>query len=179
VDEVVSMLVSCPTDRRIYVAVDGGDASGKTTYADRLADALRRAGRSVLVIHVDDFMHPPAVRHRRGRTSAEGYLEDSYDYDALTHRLHEPLDRSTITVVEGLFLLRDELADRWDYSVFLDVPIEVALERKRQRDELALTPGDPLEQRYVEGQRLYRERHRPLDRATWVVEDSSVRQNRF
>lgn len=188
-------------ERRL-VAVDGGDASGKTTYAARLASALAGFGHPVVVIHVDDFMHVPAVRHRRGRASPEGYLQDSYDYEALTTdvlrplstggdgtyrraridptrevRLTPPVEQAapdTIAIVEGLFLLRDQLVSWWDYSVFLDVPPEVAMARKAARDGLDLAPGSPLTRRYVEGQRLYRERHRPQHRATWVLRYDGV-----
>lgn len=172
VDDIASVIAS-GARHRVLVAVDGGDGSGKTTYAAALSAALHRLGRAALVIHVDDFMHVPAVRHRRGRTSPEGYLDDSYDYDALTRCVLEPLstsdDPDTITIVEGLFLLRDELAHWWDHSIFLDVPLDVALGRKSVSDGVTLSPDSPLTRRYVEGQLAYRTRHRPLDRATWVV----------
>lgn len=144
-------------------------------------------------------MHVRAVRHRRGRASPEGYLDDSYDYQALSRYVLEPLsstgdgwfragctDRSrdvsiefpthyaspsTVTLVEGLFLLRDELAGWWDYSVLLDVDSDLALSRKSKRDGLELTPDSPLARRYVEGQRTYRERYNPHERTTWLVAD--------
>jgi uridine kinase len=183
--------------RRLVVAIDGMDASGKTTFAAELAEALRSRGRSTLVIHADDFMHPRSLRHRRGRDSPEGYFHDSYDYGSLARHVLEPLgpsgdgwfragtvDRtrdvpaeyplrwagpSTITIVEGLFLLRDELVDRWAYSVFLDVETQTALGRKARRDGVVLAPGSPLTGRYVEGQRIYLESCRPRERATWVL----------
>lgn len=195
--DIASAIARGPTRERALVAVDGGDASGKTTYAAALAGALTDLARTVLVIHVDDFMQVPAVRHRRGRTSPEGYLHDSYDYEALTTHVLRPLgrggsgeyrraciDRSretrlvapteyaaadTITIVEGLFLLRDELVSWWDYSILLDIPYDVTMARKSRRDGLALTPDSPLTRRYVEGQRLYPERYGPHQRATWVV----------
>lgn len=58
----------------------------------------------------------------------------------------------TITIVEGLFLLRDELVDWWDFSVFLDVDTDAALARKGRRDGLVLDPANPMTPRYVEGQ---------------------------
>jgi uridine kinase len=183
--------------RRALVAVDGGDGSGKTTFAEHLAAALRGADRATLVIHVDDFMHVRHVRHQRGRTSPVGYLEDSYDYASLTERVLEPLSRTgtgayraacvdrlrdvpitppvehadptAITIVEGLFLHRDELAHWWDFSIFLDTPIDEALARKSKRDNIALASSTPLAQRYSQGQRAYRARYHPKDRATWVL----------
>lgn len=173
-EDIADVIAGHPRQERTLVAVDGGDASGKTTYAAALADALTARGRTVEVIHVDDFLHVPAVRHRRGRTSPEGYLHDSYDYEALAREVHKPLEHAAagaITIVEGLFLLRDELASWWDCSVFLDVPLHVTMARKSRRDGVALPPGAPLTRRYVEGQRLYREQYEPHRRATWVVPD--------
>lgn len=156
-------------EHRPLVAIDGGDGSGKTTFAARLAAAIKDHGRDALVIHVDDFMHVPSVRHRRGRNSPEGYLDDSYDYEALTRSIQRPQPAGTVVIVEGLFLLRDELVSWWDCSIFLDVEIDVAMRRKADRDGLMLGESDPLTRRYVEGQRLYRDRYRPHDRATWVL----------
>ncbi|WP_238005590.1 uridine kinase [Dactylosporangium sp. AC04546] len=197
VADVLDHLAGSPQGRRLLVAVDGVDASGKTTFAGWLAEALRLRGRSAHVIHVDDFMHVRSVRHRRGRNSPEGYFHDSYDYESLTRYVLKPLsvsgdgwfragtvdrvddvvihgplqyaDAQTITIVEGLFLLRDELVDWWDYSVFLDVDTDAALARKGRRDGLVLNPANPLTRRYVEGQRIYVEGCQPRGRATWVL----------
>ena len=62
------------------VAIDGVDGSGKTTFTKSLAAQLNE--RPAIVIHVDDFLNPPEIRHRRGRLSPEGFWLDSYDYDA-------------------------------------------------------------------------------------------------
>lgn len=197
VNDIAATIAAGVRRVRVLVAVDGGDGSGKTTFAAELARALEDRGHIALIIHVDDFMHVRAVRHRRGRTSPEAYLDDSYDYEALTRWVLEPLsmggsgryraacvdrtrdirvtspaeyaDPRVVTIVEGLFLLRDELAHWWDYSVFLDVPTRVAMARKSRRDAIALDPDSPLTERYVQGQQAYRERHRPMSRATWVL----------
>ncbi|WP_206050663.1 uridine kinase [Nocardioides speluncae] len=176
-DDVVAEIAARAPSGRLRVAIDGGDGSGKTTLAARLAAAIDDAGRSSQVIHVDDFMHGPAVRHRRGRNSPEGYLDDSYDYGALRRNVQRPTPAGTVVIVEGLFLLRDELVDWWDCSIFLDVEIEVALRRKAARDGVSLGESDALTMRYVEGQRLYRERCRPRERATWVLTDQESRSS--
>ena len=48
----------------VRVAIDGPDAAGKTTLADRLAEAVRAAGRPALRVSIDDF-------HRGGRQIAD------------------------------------------------------------------------------------------------------------
>ena len=187
--------------RPALVAVDGVDGAGKTTFADRLAAAVRSAGRPVLVVHEDDFLAPRAVRHRLGRDSPEGFFRDSYDTAALVehvldplrpgggvagrkvrrrvfdHRADAPVDAPVeqvpddgVVVVEGLFLHRDELADRWDWSVFLEVPFTESVRRLATRDGSHPDPEHPTMRRYVEGQRIYLATCRPQARATVVID---------
>jgi uridine kinase len=176
-----------PRDRRVLVAVDGLDGAGKTTFADRLAPLL---SRPVVRAGTDDFLNPAATRHARGRESPEGFFLDSYDLDALARLLLDPFaaggpfrrraydvigDRAVpgadehapadaLLLLDGLFLHRDELRDRWDLSILLDVPEEVAAARLLARE------GTPTRDRYVLGNRLYFEACDPRSRATLVLD---------
>ncbi len=184
----------------VRVGVDGVDGAGKTWFADALADALRARDEPVVRVSVDDFHRPSRERYRRGRQSPEGFFLDSYDYAALhrevlaplgpggdrryraavfDHRSDEPVDaeqqtapRGVILVVDGIFLHRDELAQHWDVSVFLDVPFDETFRRMAQRDGCPPDPADPANRRYVEGQRLYLGASRPAARATFVIDNS-------
>jgi uridine kinase len=185
--------------RPALIAVDGVDGSGKTTFAGRLAPAIQAAGRPAVVVHEDDFLAPRAVRYRRGRESPEGYFRDSYDLEALVAHVLDPLrpggDRrvrrrvfdhctdaavdapleevpdDAVVIVEGMFLHRDELVDRWDWSVFLDVPFGETARRMAERDGSHPDPEHPTMRRYVEGQRIYLAACRPRERATVVLDD--------
>ena len=186
----------------VRVGVDGVDGVGKTVFADHLAVVLRSAGRPVVRISADDFLHPRAVRHRRGRASPEGFWLDSYDHAALRQRVLEPLgpggsrnyrsachdlaaDRpleppvqvappGAVLVVDGLFLHRDELAGVWDLSVFLQAPFAVTVPRMAARDGSHPDPAHPSVSRYVEGQRLYLDACRPWSRADLVVDATDL-----
>ena len=57
-------------------------AADKTTFAERLAAAVRNTGRPVQVVHLDDFLNPRAIRYARGRASPLGYFLDTYDLAA-------------------------------------------------------------------------------------------------
>jgi uridine kinase len=109
---------------------------------------------------IDDFHHPRAIRHRRGRESPEGFYLDSYDLGKLTswlvdpfaagsafrrrafgHAADTPVDAKleqapsdAILVLDGLFLHRRELVSRWDLSMWLDVPPRIAARRLLTRD---------------------------------------------
>jgi len=168
------------------VAVDGVDGAGKTTFADRLA---RLVERPVVRASVDDFHRPRAARYRRGRESPEGFYLDSFDYDRLVsallepfrsgapfrrrafdHRSDAPVDApleaaapDAVLILDGLFLNRPELRHRWDLSILLDVPPEVASERLMTRD------GERPRDRYLRGQELYFSRANPRRHAGLVL----------
>jgi len=187
--------------RPAVIAVDGVDGSGKTTFAGRLAATIGNAGRTVLIVHEDDFLAPREVRYRLGRHSPEGFFRDSYDLVALIrhvldplspggdrrvrrrvfdHRTDAPVDAldehvpaDAVVIVEGMFLHRDELADRWDWSVFLDVPFAETARRMAERDGSHPDPEHPSMRRYVVGQRIYLDSCRPRIRATIVLDNTS------
>jgi uridine kinase len=191
----------------VLVAIDGVDGSGKTTFAARLADAYARHGRPTLVVHEDDFLNPRAVRYRLGRDSPEGFFRDTYDLPALvanvldplapgrgsrivpatfdyrtdTPRRAEPVEmpRDAVVIVEGMFLHRDELAGRWDLSVFLDVPFHETARRMAERDGSSPDPEHPSMRRYIEGQQYYLSACSPHDRATLVIDNSDPLAPRF
>ncbi len=186
----------------VRVGIDGVDGAGKTVFADHLAAVLSAAGRLVVRVSTDDFHHPRAVRHRRGRNSPEGFWLDSYDYPALRRWVLDPLGPGgsrryqaacqdlvsdqqldppvesarpgAVLVVDGLFLHRDELAGAWDLSVFLRVPFAVSVARMAARDGSHPDPAHSSVARYVEGQQLYFDACRPWERADLVVDATDL-----
>ena len=89
--QVLARIVGRVPDRGrpVLVAVDGADGAGKTELAEGLGLALADAGRTVVRASVDDFHHPRAHRHARGRT-AETVWARSFDLDALRRELLDP-----------------------------------------------------------------------------------------
>lgn len=201
VDEVARDLrAAVPGRGRALVAVDGPGGSGKSTFAAALAQ--RVPGRPVLVLHADDFFHPSAARHARGRLSPEGFWLDAYDYAALgawvlaplarggdglyrTHAIDHAADRAVrpdvlrapqdaVVVVEGTFLHRDELVGSWDFSVYLDVPLDESSRRLALRDGIDPDTRHGLLRRYTEAQRLYFAAAAPWERASVVVDTTDA-----
>jgi uridine kinase len=157
-DHLTALVLSHP----VRVAIDGVDAVGKTTLADRLAPMIAVRGRPVIRASIDGFHRPRAERYRRGADSPEGYYDDSFDYPALREALLFPLgldgDRhyrtrafdfhsdapiaepprlappNAILLFDGVFLLRPELDDLWDVRIFVEAAFTVTLERALRRD---------------------------------------------
>lgn len=191
---------------RVLVGVDGADAAGKTTFADELGRVLVDRGRPVVRLGLDDFHAPRSVRHRRGRRSPSGFYADAFDLERFrdwallplgpggdgVHRLRAldleqdaPVEDDwlvappgSVTVVDGLFLLRPELEQHWQLHVFLDVPVAERTRRMAQRDGTPDDPSHPELRRYHEAQRHYRRAVDPVRRAAVVVDNADPRHPR-
>lgn len=188
--------------RTVRVAVDGVDGVGKSTFAAELAGELRGVGRPVVQVSADGFHHVRAIRHRRGRDSPDGFWLDSYDYRALVVNVLDPFgpdgcrryraavhdlatdevldlpwrtaDPESVLVVDGLFLHRDELVERWDFAIFLQAPFAVTVARMARRDGGHPDPADPGNARYVGGQRRYFAACTPWLRADLVIDNTEL-----
>ncbi|MGF6823520.1 uridine kinase [Microbacterium sp. ZKA21] len=162
VHTIAVRLIDVSDGNNLRVAVDGRTASGKTTFADELAEELESLGHAAIRASVDGFHRPRAERYRRGRMSAEGYYRDARDNEAIVSLLLRPLDRggdrlirtqsfdltrdeplneeprladeNAILIVDGTFLQRPELAGHWDVVVFIETDPVVCLQRCVQRD---------------------------------------------
>jgi uridine kinase len=174
--DLIAALRPTPPRRVVRVAIDGPDAAGKTTLAARLAGLLAST-QTVLRCSVDDFHHPPQIRHRQGSLSPAGYYQDSFDYPAVRGRLTE-IDQSAedaVLLFEGVFLLRPELRACWDFTVYLDISPDESLRRALIRDvELFGSPQvvrERYRQRYLPGQQLYREAAAPMRVADVVIDN--------
>lgn len=169
-------MTSVASSHPLRVAIDGRPASGKSTLADQLSDVVRSKGRPVIRATIDEFMHPKAVRYRRGVDSPDGCYHDSFDFDALHSALLQPLgpggdrvfrdasyDRERDCVVfrpektapvdaillfDGVFLMRPELNASWDLRILVLTSFEESLKRARLRDADALGSISRVEERF-------------------------------
>lgn len=144
--------------RRRMVALAGPPGAGKSTLAEALAAHLTAAGSPAAVMPMDGFHLDDSVLRARGLLARKGAPE-TFDAAGFIHAVRrvrtEPevilpvFDRrreiaiagvqvigpeTQVVVVEGNYLCLDEdpwsaLAQDWDLSVFLDVPLP-ELERR-------------------------------------------------
>ena len=82
--------------------------------------------------------------------------------------------RDAVLIVDGIFLHRPELRGLWDWSVWLDVPVDVAFLRMADRDG---TDPDFLaasNARYRDGQELYLRDATPRTAASAIVDNTDL-----
>ncbi len=188
----------------LRVAFDGVDAAGKTTLADGLAAFLPGlTSRRIIRSSIDHFHNPREVRYRQGPDSPEGYYQDSFNLAEFRRSLLDPLgpggsrvirtalfdfranasvqrepiqvEENAILLLDGIFLMRPELAGCFDFTIFVQVSFETVLKRVVERDRDYLGDEQAVIQkyrrRYIPAQRHYLETCKPRERADVVVEN--------
>ena len=149
-------------DKRALIAIAGAPGSGKSTFAERLSGYL---GKKASVIPMDGFHLDNSVLEAKGLLSVKGAPQtfDCAGFAGLVSCIKEgkiqkfptfdrALDKvipeggqlskeASILLFEGNYLLCDlpgwaGLADMWDTSIWLDVPIDILRARliRRWRD---------------------------------------------
>src|SRR5437879_5935595 len=148
IDYLASRIAQLQQPHPLRVAIDGPDAAGKTSLAQELVAPLQTYGRPIIRASIDGFHHPASIRHQRGDTSPAGYYYDSFNYLALAESLLAPLGpggsrqyvsaafdyrtdsavqvpiqvaaENAVLLFDGVFLLRSELIEYWDFSIFVE-----------------------------------------------------------
>ena len=185
-------------ERTLIVGIDGAGGAGKSTISDTLEKELRSEGYNVAVFHIDDMIHPRAVRYNDDYPQWEQYYYLQWRYDYFMREVISPIREGrslgaielydkendsyktvlsdipagSIVIVEGVFLLRSELEGAFDVTVYIDVSKEERLERVLKRDGYI---GDSeailkkYNERYFPAEDHYFEECSPKERADIII----------
>ncbi|MDA1776576.1 hypothetical protein PDL16_05610 [Bacillus cereus group sp. BY9-3LC] len=173
VDHILKLNLTHPT----RVGVSGITASGKTTFANELAEEIKKRGLPVTRASIDDFHNPRLIRYAQGKESAKGYYEDAHDYTAFKERLLKPLgpngnlqyetishnlitdipvyntpifaQPNMVLIVDGTFLLKKDVAYLFDYKIFVDTDFEIARKRGAKRETDAFGSYEEAEKMFL------------------------------
>jgi uridine kinase len=171
-------LLQLPRRREtLLVGIDGRGASGKST----LAEALARLSQDTTVVQVDDFYRSESEREAR-RQRGDREIGDAFDLRRLLDQVIRPLsvdepatfqrydwdsdqlaewkivEPGGIVVIEGNYSTRAGLREFYDFTIWVDAPHDVRLQRGVERDGEAarqrwLHEWMPEEDRYIASER--------------------------
>jgi hypothetical protein len=134
-----------------FVGVDGPAGSGKTTFAARLARALRDRGSAVVEIHTDDLLEgwtdmvsfwprlrewilEPLQHNVPGRYRTYNWTERRFNDEWIA------LSVPDVLILEGVTAARAEASPYQSLSVFMVADADLRLDRGIERDGEALRP---------------------------------------
>ena len=178
------------------IAISGIDASGKGYMATRLTERLTYKGYRVALIAADGWLNLPHVRF--GDEPAEHFYSHAFRFEEMFSGLIDPLVRDgsvrlladfteetattyrkhlysfegvDVVLLEGIFLFKRELQQRYDFRLWIDCSFETALERAIARSQEGLAPFSTIaayERIYFPAERVHFERDAPRDAADLV-----------
>lgn len=192
-----------PNKRRPYiVGVTGADASGKSQLAKQTHAVLNDAGIKTHVIHVDDFHKPKAQRYAGTAPEPKKFRFQSIDFDTLKTEVLIPLRQSgslnkklqlldipsdqyslvrqynihhdSIVIIEGIFLIGDELRSFIDSLICLVVSEDELVRRGIKRDAklLGVDARRRFEEKYLPAQRALFKEFPPQQYADLVIDNN-------
>lgn len=150
--------------RPFIIAIDGRCASGKSTLAAALREAVLMKYGSCELIHIDDFFLRPEQRtperflESGGNVDRERFLEEVLlpletgkefefrPFDCRSMALSGPVrvEKAAAAIIEGSYCCHPALQEHYDLRIFLSIP---AAEQKRR---LLLREGEAGLRRFVE-----------------------------
>jgi uridine kinase len=146
-----------PSPRPIILGIAGCSGSGKTTLARELANQLNATLFPLDLYyrdlsqfpldsrHKQNFDHPDSleselfIAHIRALAAGQTIQRPVYDFPSHTRvaGAFDPIAPSKFVIVEGILALHyDELPPLFDFSVYVDAPNEICLNRRIYRDVL-------------------------------------------
>ncbi|PEE80062.1 AAA family ATPase [Bacillus toyonensis] len=168
--EIANHILKLNLTHPIRVGVSGITASGKTTFANELAEEIKKRGLPVTRASIDDFHNPRVIR-----------------YETISHNLvtdmpvqNEPLValQNMVLIVDGTFLLKKDVAHLFDYKIFVDTDFEIARKRGAERETEAFGSYEEAEKmflnRYHAACKMYIDEHNPKECADVVFRNSDL-----
>ncbi|CUB46259.1 MULTISPECIES: uridine kinase [Bacillus cereus group] len=177
IKEIANHILMLSLTHPTRVGVSGITASGKTTFANEVAEEIKKRGLPVTRASIDDFHNPKVIRYTQGKKSARGYYEDAHDYTAFKERLLKPLgpngnlqyetiyhnlktdipvhneplmaQTNMVLIVDGTFLLKKDVEHLFDYKIFVDTDFEIARKRGAKRETEAFGSYEEAEKMFL------------------------------
>ena len=154
-----------PEGRSILVALSGIDGCGKGYLTAKIIEGLKAAGMNAIAINGDGWLNLPERRFNADNP-AEHFYQNAFRFDEMFSQLVLPLrDRRSIhleanileetdttyrrhlyqfknvdiIILEAIYLLKSELMENYDFSIWIDCGFKTALKRALARNQEGLS----------------------------------------
>jgi len=169
----------------LLIGIDGCGGSGKST----LANELKTECSNVTVVHMDDF-YLPSSKLIKAQPEKKPIGSD-FDWERVLKQVLEPISKNKegcyqrydwdiddlaewntvpvggTVIIEGVYSVRKELANKYDYTIWVDCPRDTSLSRGLKRD--GEEARDMWENNWMVSEDIYVEEHKPFEIADLVV----------
>lgn len=170
----------------LLIGIDGCGGSGKSTFADKIKEELS----NVTIVHKDDFYFPSSQIINTNPTKK--VIGADFDWKRLLNQVLEPISQEKegyyqrydweldsltewnsvpvggIVIIEGVYSIRKELSDIYDFKIWVDCPREKRLSRGLDRD--GEEAREMWENNWMISEDIYLEKYKPYERADIVVD---------
>jgi uridine kinase len=188
-ENLIAVLHTLPRKcQTLIVGIEGGGGSGKSTFAKK----LQLIAPDITVVHIDDFYLP--ARQRPTPEIAAQLLCANFDWQRLENQVLKMLQNNQcghyqrydwptdklaewhnvptggMVIVEGISSIRIELADFYDFKIWIECPADLRLARGIERDGENARPI--WEDYWMPEENRYWANHKPFDSAHIVVDGS-------
>ena len=164
----------------IIIGIEGFGGSGKTTIAQHLSDSLEDS----YVIHIDDFIVKEKLLEPAWDTGVFDHerlekqillpasLGDQFMYQKLVYEENTLGELITVLgikylIIEGISCYIPKLRHYFDFKIWINTPIKVAMERGRARDG---THGSEVDwKKWAAIDVAYQKKYLPRDIADFTI----------
>ncbi|MCA0983461.1 AAA family ATPase [Halobacillus yeomjeoni] len=183
---LVSSINSIPRKQStLLIGIDGCGGSGKSTFANKLKEKCP----NVTVVHMDDFYLPSSQHLKTDRK--QNPIGAEFDWERILNQVLEPISQDKegyyqrydweaddlsewhtvpvggIVLIEGVYSLRNELANRYDLKIWVECPRETRLFRGIERD--GEEAREMWENNWMVSEDMYVEEQKPNEKADFIV----------
>lgn len=148
ITDIVDEIKSIEHEKPVVIGIEGFGGAGKSTLSHKLKEAL---GEKTYIIQTDDFVieekltlvSPDMECYDLSRLEKEVLLPSKNGQPIAYRRLNwdtfelgEPVRVPTVEylIIEGITAYHPQIAEYYDYKIWVDTPIEIATQRGREKD---------------------------------------------
>ncbi|VAV98149.1 hypothetical protein MNBD_ALPHA02-2357 [hydrothermal vent metagenome] len=150
IDTILTEIERRIKKKPITVGINGLDCSGKTTCAQALYEKLVSRNINSRLLHIDDYNNRDVqdrvyTAHKEGVFTdelADIYYQNSIHYKVVAEAISASRQQYDVTLIEGVFLFKDDLVQSMDIKIFLSIEPSLARARYEKR-KLSIADARP------------------------------------